>query len=155
MNWEAVGQFMIDNIGYLYQNYSLYQVILMVVIMGLIISLVALLKKPIKRATNKIPNKTVRTLANKSIIILAFLVSAGLWWGFSKILPQFVIFDWTQIVLSFTLSITGYAFGDGLIPKKKAVEITDSVKAVTKDGKIDEKDKEIVKDFLDNINKGN
>lgn len=153
MNWEAVGQFMIDNIGYLYQNYSLYQVILMVVIMGLIISLVALLKKPIKLLTDKIPNKTVRTLANKSIIVLAFGVSVGLWYLLAWLLPQFVTFDWSQIVLSFALSITGYALGDGLITKKKATEITDGVKDATKDGKINDKDKEIVKEF-DNFLQG-
>lgn len=153
MNWEAVGQFMIDNIGYLYQNYSLYQVILMVVIMGLIISLVALLKKPIKLLTDKIPNKTVRTLANKSIIVLAFGVSVGLWYLLAWLLPQFVTFDWSQIILSFALSITGYALGDGLITKKKATEITDGVKDATKDGKINDKDKEIVKEF-DNFLQG-
>ena len=153
MNWEAVGQFMIDNIGYLYQNYSLYQVVLMVVIMGLIISLVALLKKPIKLLTDKIPNKTVRTLANKSIIVLAFGVSVGLWYLLAWLLPQFVTFDWSQIILSFALSITGYALGDGLITKKKATEITDGVKDATKDGKINDKDKEIVKEF-DNFLQG-
>lgn len=147
MNLEAVGQFFIDNIGYLYQNYSLYTVILMVVVMSLIMALVALLKKPIKLLTNKIKNQKLRTLANKTIIALAFGVSVGLWYLLAWLLPQFVVFDWSQVVLSFTLAITGYALGDNLITKKKAYETAEKVKKATKDGKIDEKDKQIVEDF--------
>ena len=54
MNWEAIGQFFVDIFHYLYENYSLFMVILIVVIMALIIGLLALLKMPIKALTNKI-----------------------------------------------------------------------------------------------------
>lgn len=152
MNWEAVGQFIIDNIGYLYQNYSLYTVISMVVIMSFIMGLVALLKKPIKLLTNKISNERLRKFANKSIIGLAFGVSVGLWYLLAWLLPQFVSFDWSQVVLTFGLAIVGYALGDGLIGKNKANKLGESLKENAKDGKIDNKDKEIVKDFQKAIN---
>ena len=39
MNWEVVYSFIIETIGFLYENFSLFYVILMVLTMGIIIGL--------------------------------------------------------------------------------------------------------------------
>ena len=151
MNWEAIWQFVIENIGFLYENFSLYSTILIVVVMGVIIGICSLLKKPIKAITKHIKNETLRKLCNKIIIVMAFGVSIGIYYLLAWLLPQYVTIDWVQITLSGSLAIVGYALGDGVITKAKATDAVNNVKEVIKDGKIDKNDNSAIKEFYEKV----
>lgn len=142
MNWEAIGQFFIENIGYLYQNFSLYSVVLMVVTMSIIIAFCALLKKPIKALTKKIKNEKVRKLCNKTIILMAYGISIGLYYLLAWLLPQYIVVDWAQITLSASLSIVAYALGDGVITKSTANNLVQNIK---------DKDNTAISEFYDKV----
>ena len=144
MNWEAIGQFFIENIGYLYANFSLYSVVLMVFTMTFIIAFCALLKKPIKALTKKIQNEKVRKLANKTIILMAYGISIGLYYLLAWLLPQYITVDWVQITLSASLSIVAYSLGDGVITKDKANSAVNDIKNLTKDNNA-------IKEFYDKV----
>ena len=151
MNWEIVGQFFVECIEFLCANFSLSYVILVVVTMGIIIGLCALIKKPIKALTNRISNEKLRKFANKSIIILAYAISIGLYYLLAWLLPQYVTVDWVQILLSASLAIVAYALGDGVITKNTAKLAVDDLKEIVKDGKVDENDKTAIKEFYDKV----
>lgn len=151
MNWEAIGQFFVDIFHYLYENYSLFMVILIVVIMALIIGLLALLKMPIKALTNKIHNETVRKLANKVLIVIAFGLSVGIWYLLEFIIPTYVAFEWNSAVLTWALSITAYELGDGIITKSKSQSAVETIKNIMSDGKVDESDRNAIAEFYDKV----
>ena len=151
MNWEVVYSFIIETIGFLYENFSLFYVILMVLTMGIIIGLCALIKKPIKALTKRITNEKLRKFANKSIIILAYAISIGLYYLLAWLLPQYVTVDWVQITLSASLAIVAYALGDGVITKNTAKLAFDDLKEIVKDGKVDENDKTAIEEFYDKV----
>lgn len=151
MNWELVGQFILENIGFLYQNFSLYFVVLTVLVMAVIVGLCALLKKPIKALTKNIKNEKLRKLANKSIIALAYGLSIGLYYFLSWVLPQFITINWVQITLSASLAIVAYSVGDGIITKDKAKSAITDIQNIFKDGKIDGQDKGAIQEFYDKV----
>lgn len=152
MNWEVVYSFIIETIGFLYENFSLFYVILMVVTMAIIIGLCALIKKPIKAFTKKyITNEKLRKLANKIIIVMAYGISIGLYYLLAWLLPQFVTVDWVQITLSASLAIVAYALGDGVITKNTAKLAVDDLKEIVKDGKVDENDESAIKEFYNKV----
>lgn len=151
MDWEVVYQFIIESIGFLYEKFSLFYVILMVVTMGIIIGLCALIKKPIKALTKRIANEKLRKLANKTIIILAYGISIGLYYLLGWLLPQYITVDWVQITLSASLAIVAYALGDGIITKNTAKLAVDDLKEIVKDGKVDENDESAIKEFYNKV----
>ena len=151
MDWEVVWQFVIENIGYLYQNFSLYTTILIVFVMAFVVGLCALLKKPIKALTKHIKSEPLRKLCNKIIIVMAYGVSIGLYYLLAWLLPQYVTVDWVQITLSASLAIVAYALGDGVITKNTANGALGNIKDVVKDGKIDGNDKSAIKEFYDKV----
>ncbi len=151
MNWEVVYSFIIETIGFLYENFSLFYVILMVVTMAIIIGLCALIKKPIKALTKRITNEKLRKLANKIIIVMAYGISIGLYYLLAWLLPQYITVDWVQITLSASLAIVAYALGDGVITKNTAKLAVDDLKEIVKDGKVDESDKTAIEEFYDKV----
>ena len=151
MDWELVLQFIVENIGFLYANFSLYYVVLMVITMGIIVGLCALLKKPIKALTKHIKSEKLRKFANKSIILMAYGISIGLYYLLAWLLPQFVTIDWVQITLSASLAIVAYALGDGIITKNTAKLALDDIKTIVSDNKIDSNDKTAIQEFYEKV----
>ena len=110
-----------------------------------------MIKKPIKALTKRITNEKLRKFANKSIIILAYAISIGLYYLLAWLLPQYVTVDWVQITLSASLAIVAYALGDGVITKNTAKLAVDDLKEIVKDGKVDENDKTAIEEFYDKV----
>lgn len=148
MDWELTFQFFKEIVLKLYAHYSLFTVILMVGIMSLIVGILVLIKKPIKLLTGKIQNEKLRKLANKSLIIIALGISILIWYILHWIAPNYIPVDWVQIFLTWTLSQTAYALGDGIIPKSKAKNLVEEIIDDIKDGSVE---KEEIKEFYDKV----
>lgn len=149
---EGFAEFTIFCIKLFYANYSLSTVILMVCIMGAIYGLVHLLKKPIKMLTSKyIKDEKMRKLANKSIILLAYIVSIAIWFVLNLVMPTIVKIDWVQIFLTGSSAVVAHALVDGVITKDKAKEALKSLDKITEDGKLDGNDQSAVKEFLEKV----
>jgi archaellum biogenesis protein FlaJ (TadC family) len=121
--------------------------------------LTQILKMPIKWATKKFKNERTRKLVNTIILLIPFAVGVGL---------EFVYSTYTHTL--FTI-IAGLGYGTGGISLYGIIErffgiksknpydseegkaVTELIENITKDGKVDKKDNEIVKDFVSDINK--
>lgn len=119
-----------------------------------------LLKQPIKCVTKRISNERVRRMVNATILLLPF----GL-----GILADF-LYSTYYLHTAFTI-ITGLGYGTAGISLYGAIERFFKVKAenpyeseageavkqlvgeISKDGKVDEKDKHAVSDFWNNVKK--
>lgn len=125
----------------LLQNYELYLVLVMGALMTFIMLLLNLLKKPIKHFTSKIQNEKLRKLANKSIILLSFVIAIVAWLILAKTMPTYFSFDWVQILLTGSLPIVVYSLYDGVINTAKAQFVVQAIKEVAGD-------KQVTKDEL-------
>lgn len=135
-----------------YENYSLSMIILSLCVVAIVYIIVNLIKKPIKYLTSKyIKNKNTRTLVNKSIILISFGVSIGIWYLLNWVLPTIVQIDWLMIALSGALPVVGYAFKDGFISKEQAKSAIEDLTKITEDGKLDKNDESAVKDYLNKV----
>lgn len=147
--WEQI-------LTYILNNYPTYLVVVLAVIMSTIFGILTLLKKPIKKLTSKIQDEKCRKLANKSIIILSFLLSVGIWALLSYIWPMYFKFNIAEILLTGAFPIVAYAFIDGVITKDKAKNLTEAVIDFVEEEKqqeeqpIDEK-KETAENKLDEL----
>lgn len=135
---------------FLLDNYELYVLAALVISMSLIMIVLNFAKIPIKKLTSKIPNEHIRKLANNCIIItMAFGLSALGWVVLHAILPNYFEINMTLILLDGAFPIVAYAYADGVIPKKKALEITETIKEIANDGEItNEEIKEVVEKSL-------
>lgn len=120
---------MIAYIVYVAENYG----VVMLIMIALIELILFIIKKPIKMCTKKIKNEKLRKLVNKIFIILAFVLSFVLYLIGNVLLPQFVTFKGTEIVVSGAFAIVLYAFGDGVITinKKTLTKTSDTAKIIT------------------------
>lgn len=118
--WELI-------VTYLISNYPAYLMVVLVVIMSTIFGILTLLKKPIKKLTAKISNERLRKLANKSIIVLSFLLSVGIWALLNYLLPTYFDFNIAEILLSGAFPVVVYALVDGVITKEKAINVVSTI----------------------------
>lgn len=129
--------------------------------MAVIIFLVTqLLKLPIKVATKRIKNERTRKIVNATILLIPFALG---------ILFEF-LYNTYYLHKVFSI-ITGLGYGTagislyGIIERffkvkvnnpynsEEGKAVTELVENITEDGKVDEKDKSAVQEFLDQINK--
>lgn len=129
--------------------------------MAVIIFLVTqLLKLPIKACTKHIKNERTRKIVNATILLIPFALG---------ILCDF-LYNTYYIHKAFSI-ITGLGYGTagislyGIIERffkikvnnpynsEEGKAVTQLVEDITEDGKVDEKDKSAVQEFLDQINK--
>lgn len=110
--------FFVNIMNFLLAHYSLYMVVFVMIIMAIVMLAVHFLKKPIKLLTKKIKNFKLRTFANKSLILLVFALSTGIWALLSLVAPAYFTFNVIAILLSSTFSIVTYEFADGVLPLK-------------------------------------
>lgn len=149
--------FIKDIIRYLLDNYNLFVVIALCIFMTIIVCILNLMKKPIKLLTGKIKNEKLRKLANKSIIILSFGLSALGWAIIHWVLPDYFDYDLVLILLNGAFPVVVYALGDGIITKDQAKQIVDKVEEIVEDGKVEKEEiKQFIKaeDKLDKLLKG-
>lgn len=105
-------------IWHLLQNYGLVFLVMTTVIE----ILMWLLKWPIKLLTSKIKNEVVRKLANKVLIVLVFGLSIGVYALGHWVLPQYVSFEPSKIIMTGAFSIVLYSLADGVIPKLSSLK---------------------------------
>jgi hypothetical protein len=151
MGNEVLSDSTIALIKWVYNNYSLSMGIFLVCIMGAVFGLVQLLKKPIKHFTSKIKNETLRIIVNKTIILLSFLVSIGLWYLLNWIIPELVQIDWALMFLSGAMPVVFHAIGDKVINKAKGEKMVETITKVVEDKKVDKDDSPALKELLENI----
>lgn len=134
---------------YLLENYNLYVFVALVISMSLIIIVLNLLKKPIKKLTSKIKDERLRKLANKSIILLSFGLSALGWVILNLILPNYFEINMVLILLDGAFPVVIYALQDGVITKDKALSLVETLEDITKDGEVTKKEvKEVIEKEL-------
>ena len=134
-----------DVLNFLLENYDLYVVIALIISATEIFFLLNLIKIPIKKLTAKIENEPLRKFANKSIILLSFGLSALGWGILSWVAPKYFQMDWVLVLLDGAFPIVVYSLQDGIITKKQAKEITNTLIDISKDGEIT---KDEVKDVV-------
>lgn len=122
--------------NYLLEHYSLYVLLVMGAMTILISLILELIKIPLKKLTAKIKDETLRKLANKSIILLAFGLSAGIWFTMQAVVPKYFDADLVNIIITGTLPICLYALGDGVLSNGGAKNIINTLNEVAKDKKI-------------------
>lgn len=143
-------EFVKEVLNYLLANYALYMVVVMGATMGVIFGILSLLKKPIKALTAKIKNEKLRKLANKSIIALSFGLSALIWLVLTKISSHYFPYEATTVLITGALPVVMYALVDGVITKKTATQILDTVKDIAADGEVT---KDEVKNLAESVDK--
>lgn len=121
--FETINQIL----DFLIANYSLYMVVTMSVIMSITIGLLTIIKKPIKCLTGKISNERLRHLVNKIFIIMAFGISAMIWFALGMISPEYFTFEPFNAFLTGALSVVLYALFDGVITHKTANELIEDI----------------------------
>lgn len=121
-------------------NYTLYMVICCIVLMAIIFVVLQLVKIPLKKLTGKIENESLRKLANKSIILLSFGMSVGLWYLLNYVLPKYFELDTIAIILTGALPIVAYAVGDGVISGGGATKIVGLIKDMVADKKVEKEE---------------
>lgn len=126
---------------FLVANYALYVVIVMGILMTIIYFVLNLIKKPIKKLTGKIKNEQLRHLANKTIIVLSFGLSALLWIVLHVVLPKYFAYDGVQISLTGAFPVVLYAFVEGL-SKPKAEQLIDTIKDIVDDKEVKKEEAE-------------
>lgn len=131
-----MGEFFNNVFQYFFSHYELYMAITMSIVVSFIVFVLNFIKKPIKVLTKKIPNERLRKLANKSIIVIAFLLSVIIWLILSKIKPDKFDFNAVNILISGAFPIVGYALGEGWITKSKATEIQGKIETTVEDGEV-------------------
>lgn len=143
-------EFVKEVLNYLLANYALYMVVVMGAIMGVIFGILSLLKKPIKALTAKIKNDKLRKLANKSIIVLSFGLSALIWFILTKISAHYFPYEAATVLITGALPVVMYALVDGVITKNTATQILDTVKDIAADGEVT---KDEVKKLAETVDK--
>ena len=134
---------------YLLENYNLYVFVALIISMSLIIIVLNLLKKPIKKLTSKIKDERLRKLANKSIILLSFGLSALGWVILNLILPNYFEINMVLILLDGAFPVVIYALQDGVITKDKALSLVETLEDITKNGEVTKKEvKEVIEKEL-------
>lgn len=144
-------EFLKDILQWLLDNYPLYLVIVIGVLMSVIFFILNFLKKPIKQLTSKIQKDWLRKLANKSIIVLSFLLGFGLWELLALVLPQYFSVDPVRVLLTGALPVIIYSFGDGVINKVEAMSAVNTIKEIVADKKVDKAELKSAEKTLDDL----
>lgn len=123
--------------------------------MSLIVLILSqLLKLPIKALTEKcIKNETVRGRVNVTIMLIPLALGILADYLFCSLYLH-VPFDIMEGVKIGGTAISLYGMLEGLFKGKKSKEteqLTELVKDISKDGKLDTKDGEIVKEFIEKV----
>ena len=138
------------------KGYTLYTVVLIIAMTTFIFLVLSLIKKPIKALTLKIKNDKLRKLANKTIILLSFGFSIGLWFLANKLAPTYFQINRAEILLTGALPVVAYALGDGILTKSSAQAIVTKILEVTNDGDVTKEEvKDIAKTVKDETTKAN
>lgn len=114
-------------LDFLIANYALYMVVTMSLIISLTICLLTFIKKPIKKLTSKIENERLRKLSNKTLIVIAFGLSAIIWLFLHLIMPKYFDFELQSVLISAAFSIVVHALGDGVITQGAAKNLINEI----------------------------
>lgn len=144
-------EFVKEIFDYLLAHYNLYMVVMMGFLIAFTNTMLMFVKKPIKCLTKKIPNEKLRKLANKSLIFLAFGISALGWFVLNKISAHYFAFDEVNVLLTGAFSTVIYALGDGILNKSQAEEFVKTVKDISIDGKVEDSEKHAISDFWNKV----
>lgn len=125
-------------------------------VMSIIVLILSqLLKLPIKALTEKtIKNEAVRQRVNVTIMLIPLALGILFDYLFCSLYLK-VAFDIVEGIKIGGTAVTIYGVLEKLFKGKQSEETTKTIELVnniTEDGKVDKKDKELAKDFLDKIN---
>lgn len=127
----------------------------------IVFAITQLLKMPIKHYTNKIADKSLRKKVNATILLIPFVVGCLLELLYSTLYLH-TSFSFLSGLGYGTAGISLYGVIERFLGVKieNVYETTEEGQAVTElvnnvvaDGKVDEQDKDVIKEFLDKVNR--